>query len=411
MSKQRAGRENRAHIGIFGRCNAGKSTLLNFIVGAETAIVAPQRGTTTDVVRKSHEILNFAPVMFIDTAGVDDSSDVGRQRVERTLETIYQVDLALLIFREWGEPEQMLLRRFKKSSLPYLLIYNRVGEASLASSSPEHDGALGRATLLGDGTYRVVLSEDCSDIVVEVDAKRGDKKQHDRLMEAIKRALPKGAYSQISMFGDRVGEGDLVILVCPIDEAAPKGRLILPQVQALRELLDRHALGLVVQVEELEGVLEHNLRPKLIVTDSQVFQQVGKIVPPEIELTSFSILLAAAKGDYHQYRDGLKAVDTLKDGDKILIAENCSHQISCEDIGRVKIPRWLEEYSGAKLKTDIVTGLNPLPDDLESYALMVQCGGCMVTRSQLQNRIRRAVEARVPITNYGMLIKKLTLKR
>lgn len=391
MSTQRAGRESRAHIGIFGRCNAGKSTLLNFIVGEESAIVAPERGTTTDVVRKGFEILNFAPVMLIDTAGIDDTSEVGKRRVERTLETIYQIDLALLLFREWGEAEEELRERFKKASLPYLLVHNRVEGEELFCESEFLDS---------NGSH-----------FVEVDAKRGDKSEHTLLIEAIKSSLPKSAYAPISMFGERVGEGDLVLLVCPIDEAAPRGRLILPQVQALRELLDKNAVGVVVQPEQIESFLELGVEPKLVVTDSQVFEEVGQLVPEHIELTSFSILLAAAKGDYEVYLEGLKAVDQLREGDKVLIAENCSHQVSCEDIGRVKIPRWLEERSGVALEFEIVSGLQPLPDNLNQFALVVQCGGCMVTRSQLQNRIRRAVEVAVPITNYGMLIKHLRLKK
>ena len=209
------------------------------------------------------------------------------------------------------------------------------------------------------------------------------------------------------MFGNRVKAGDTVLLVCPIDSEAPAGRMILPQVQAIRELLDRHAAALVVQPGEIAAVLATGVRPALVVTDSQIFPEVRAAVPQDMELTSFSVLLAAAKGDYDLYLAGLDAVDRLKDGDRVLIAESCTHQVSCEDIGRVKIPRWLEEYTGRSLRFDAVSGLAPLPADLSSYALMVQCGACMVTRSQLRNRLRQAAEAGVPVTNYGMLIRKI----
>lgn len=386
MSNKRAGRENRAHIGIFGRCNSGKSTLLNFIVGAETAIVAPQPGTTTDVVRKSFELLDFAPVVFIDTAGIDDTSEVGRKRVERSMETIWQVDLALLVFREWGEFEEHLQSEFRKVSLPYLLVRNKF------EGIPFEDS--------------VAFDE----FTIELDALRGSKSDHDRLIDAIKVALPKESYTQPALFGDKLVENDVVVLVCPIDEAAPKGRLILPQVQAIRELLDRWCVSMVVQPSQLETIFNLGIVPKLVVTDSQAFKEVASILPKGVELTSFSIVLAAAKGDYDLYQKGLESVDLLKDGDKILIAENCSHQISCEDIGRVKIPRWLENYTNAKLQYTVVSGLSPLPEDLSDYSLMIQCGGCMVTRSQLRNRIRQASSVGVPVTNYGMLIRKLKLE-
>lgn len=378
MKNNAAGRENKPHIGIFGRCNSGKSTLLNFIVGTDAAIVSPQSGTTTDVVRKSYEILDFGPVIFIDTAGIDDDSALGRQRVARTMATIAQIDLALLVFREWGEPEQKLAATFEKSGVPYIPIHNGRGGGSAAG-----------------------------DTVIEVDAKGNDAAQREKIMEEIKRCLPETSYTAPSMFRGTVGAGDLVLLVCPIDSEAPAGRMILPQVQAIRELLDTHALTVVVQPAEIASVLAVGIRPALVVTDSQVYAEVRAQVPTEIEVTSFSILLAAAKGNVEQYLKGLEKVDSLKNGDRILVAESCTHQISCEDIGRIKIPRWLEDYTGKELQFTVVSGLDPLPDDLASYALMIQCGACMVTRTQLQRRLRHAAEAGVPVVNYGILIKKI----
>lgn len=379
MKTNAARRENKPHIGIFGRCNSGKSSLLNYIVGADAAIVSPESGTTTDVVRKSYEILDFGPVIFIDTAGVDDDSPLGRQRVARTMATIGQIDLALLVFREWGAPEQGLVRAFDKADVPYTLV-NNGGGISVAGH-----------------------------VVIDVDARGDDAAEREKILDEIKRRLPETSYSAPSMFRGRVVNGDVVFLVCPIDSEAPAGRMILPQVQAIRELLDTHALSVVVQPAEIAAVLEFGIRPALVVTDSQVYAEVRAQVPPEIEVTSFSILLAAAKGNLDLYLKGLEKVDRLKNGDRILIAESCTHQVSCDDIGRVKIPRWLEEYSGKKFQFTVVSGLAPLPDDLASYALMIQCGGCMVTRSQLHNRLRLAAEAGVSVVNYGMLIKKIRI--
>lgn len=385
QEKPVAGRENKPHIGIFGRCNSGKSSLLNFVTGADTAIVSPERGTTTDVVRKSYEILGFAPVIFIDTAGVDDCSPLAEKRIARTMETIGQIDLALLVFAEWGDEERGLAERFERAAVPYIPVHNRFGSKERAAQAP--------------------------DSAIEVDAAGGDEGQRDALLAEIKRRLPEKSYKAPSMFEGRVETGDKVLLVCPIDSEAPAGRLILPQVQAIRELLDRHAVPIVVQPQEIGGVLGSGITPVLVVVDSQVFAEVRKEVPESIDVTTFSILLAAAKGDYELYLKGLAKVDELQDGDRVLIAESCSHQVSCDDIGRVKIPAWLQAYTGKKLEFTVVSGLSPLPADLASYALVVQCGGCMVTRSQLHNRIRAAADAGVAITNYGMLIRKVATVR
>ncbi len=345
----------RAHIAILGRCNAGKSSLLNLLTGAPTAVVSPEAGTTTDPVRKNSEVLGVGPVTFIDTAGWDDGSALGPQRVACTREAIRQADLALLVFREWGEPEEEILAELKKAGVAVVTVHN-------------------------------LLTDDPAPI-----------------FEAIANALPRE--EKPSLFGENVKAGDTVLLVTPIDGAAPEGRLILPQVQTIRELLDKEAITIVVQPGQLAMALD-KVTPSLIVTDSQVLKEV-RAAAPEIETTTFSILLAAAKGDRALYEKGLTAVGTLKDGGRVLIAESCTHQTSCEDIGRVKIPQWLEEYTGAKLDFTVLPGLAPLPDDLKEYALVVQCGGCMVTRTQLRRRIRAIAAAGVPVTNYGMLIQKI----
>ncbi len=362
MGKIEPGRENKPHIGIYGRCNVGKSSLLNFITESDIAIVSSHSGTTTDPVRKSYEILDFAPVIFIDTAGFDDISELGAIRVRKTFETLSQIDMAILVYKEWGSYEKNFEKQLQLSGIPYIKVFN-------------------------DGKFP----------------------DRDFILEEIKKNLPEKSYKIPSIFEGKVSENDIVFLVCPIDSEAPAGRLILPQVQAVRALLDKHAVAVVVQPEQIFCLFDKGIQPSLVVTDSQIFKEVKEIIPSSVEVTSFSILLAAAKGDYKLYLQGLDHVDKLKNGDKVLIVENCSHQVSCDDIGRVKIPKWLREYTGLDLNFTFVSGLAPLPADIGNYTLMVQCGGCMVTRSQLLNRIRVAQNNGVAVTNYGMLIKKLRL--
>ncbi len=385
----------RAHIGIFGRCNAGKSTLLNLLTGAPTAMVSPRAGTTTDAVRKTGEITGVGPVVFIDTAGTDDHSPLGGQRMAATREAMRQVDLALLVFREWDGPEQELLETLQKEGIAVVLVRNEWGADDSRDNSDAADSACGHS-----GTFPREDGQN-SPFLISLNALYGDPAS---LFDAISKALPHD--EKPSLFGERVGVGDVVVLVIPIDGAAPAGRLILPQVQTIRELLDSHAITVVVQLTELAAALE-NVAPRLVVADSQVLAEVRELTPDEIEVTSFSILLAATKGDRALYERGLAAVDMLKEGDRILIAESCTHQSTCDDIGRVKIPHWLGEYTGVRLDFTVVPGLAPLPDDIADHALVVQCGGCMVTRRQIMNRLRRIDAAGVPVVNYGMLIQKI----
>lgn len=359
----KAGRENSIHIGIYGRTNAGKSSFLNYMTDAEVALVSPEKGTTTDPVRKSYELFGAGPVVWIDTAGFDDNSPLAELRLKRTEQTLSEIDLAVIVYREWAEPEQLFAERLEGMTIPYITVPN------------------------GKEGFPV----------------------RDSVIENIKSALPGSSYRQPDIFANKIGRGDTVLLVCPIDSEAPAGRLILPQVQAVRGLLDNRAVAVVVQPSEVRVVFNTGLKPKLVVTDSQVFPEVAAMLPEGVELTSFSILLAAAKGDPELYEKGLEKIDRLNDGDKVLILENCLHQVSCEDIGRAKIPAWLQEKTGKKITFTFISGLSPLPADLPSYALAVQCGGCMVTRSQLRNRIRQVAAAGVPVTNYGMLIRKIRL--
>lgn len=365
------GRDRTPHVGIYGVTNAGKSSLVNRLTGQQTAIVSPQAGTTTDPVRRSFEIAGYGPVVFIDTAGIDDESgELGRQRVRKTRQTLTEVDLAvvLLMGSEPSAVEAGLLDTIRANDVPVLIL-------------PE----------------------------------RGDELSVEEILERIRTAIPELSQEVPPFFGARsFAEGDVIVLVCPIDGAAPAGRLILPQVQAFRAALDLGAVAVAVQPGQLAAALRTH-RPKLIVTDSQVFREVtavAKELSPEAEVTSFSVLLAEQKGDAEVYAEGLEAVDRLKPGDRVLVIENCSHQVTCEDIGRAKIPAWLREYTGVgNLEFTFIAGRDPLPAELCSspgyFALAVQCGGCVATRRMIQARIHAATANGVPITNYGMLIRKL----
>lgn len=361
-------------VGIYGVMNAGKSSLLNRLTGQQAAVVSPLPGTTTDPVRRSFEIVGFGPVVFIDTAGIDDTAtELGLLRVRKTLGTLPDVDLAVVVLLgiSPSAEESALLDSIRANDVPYLLVPERGADLAV-------EDVLGR-------------------IAAALSASAGF-------------ASPVPPF-----FGDRnIAAGEVVVLVCPMDGAAPAGRLILPQVQALRAALDAGAVAVTVQPAQLAGALRLRV-PRLVVTDSQVFGEVTAVVGevcPGVEVTSFSVLLAEQKGDKEVYSEGLLAVDSLKTGDRVLIIENCSHQVTCEDIGRSKIPSWLREYTGlADLSFVFVSGRDVLPAELYTvpgfFALAVQCGGCVATRRMVQSRILACRKNGVPVTNYGMLIRKL----
>lgn len=367
-------RDRTPHVGIYGVTNAGKSSLLNRLTGQQTAIVSPQAGTTTDPVRRSFEIAGYGPVVWIDTAGIDDTAtELGRLRVQKTLQTLTEVDLAVVVLAG-GEPsaaERSFLDTVRANDIPVLIL-------------PE----------------------------------RAEHLSSDEILKRIRENMPELSQAAPPFFGERtIAAGDTVVFVCPIDGAAPAGRLILPQVQALRAALDAGAMAVAVQPEQLAAALQVR-KPRLIVTDSQAFREVTAVageVCPGTEVTSFSVLLAEQKGDRKIYAEGLKAADSLKPGDRILIIENCSHQVTCDDIGRTKIPAWLREYAGTEdLRFTFVSGRDPLPAELYTspghFALAVQCGGCVATRRMIQTRIQAAQQNGVPITNYGMLIRKIRVQ-
>ncbi|MBP9019783.1 MAG: [FeFe] hydrogenase H-cluster maturation GTPase HydF [Bacteroidales bacterium] len=385
------------HIGVFGRRNTGKSSLINILVGQDVAIVSNVPGTTTDPVRKRMEINGLGPVVFIDTAGIDDSGVLGEQRVEKTKSVIKIIDLAILIFtnNQIEKYELDLISSFREEGIPFIMLHN---QSDIVSLDPE------LALDLSEKENIDVLEFSCS-LLDEED----QKKAVDTLISMIVFELQKSEAVSKTILEGLVEKGDHIVLVCPIDSEAPEGRLILPQVNAIRDALDRKAVAIVIQPEQLGDYLKYlSVKPKLVVTDSQVFEMVSKIVPEDIPLTGFSLLLARVKGAFQYYLNGIYSIDNLKDGDKILILESCTHHATCDDIGRVKIPNLLKKKSGKQLTFDIVGGLDTLPEDICNYSMVIQCGGCMITDRQLQSRLRPAIKAGIPVANYGMVIAYCT---
>jgi [FeFe] hydrogenase H-cluster maturation GTPase HydF len=384
MSK---GRESKPHIGIFGRRNSGKSSLINALAGQDIAIVSEQAGTTTDPVRKSFEITGFGPVVLIDTAGIDDTGQLGQKRVDRTVRILDIIDLALMVItdNEWGVYEEELFRKFLNQDIPCILIHSK---SDIVRLSDKFHNKIRSIT----GMRPIEFSS-------------ADKRNYEELIRLIKESIPEKSYDRPALLGDLIKYGDIVILITPIDVEAPAGRLILPQVQAIRDILDNDAVAIVLKEREVDSFLRKTgIKPALAITDSQVFVKADASIPPDIPLTSFSIMLAHFKGDFENYLKGTPAISELKDGDRVLLLESCSHHISCDDIGRVKIPRWISKFTGKKIEYDVVAGLDLLPRPITSYSLVIQCGGCMITRRQLSNRLQPAVKAGIPVTNYGMAI-------
>lgn len=384
MSK---GRESKPHIGIYGRRNSGKSSLINSLAGQDIAIVSEHPGTTTDPVKKSFEITGFGPVILVDTAGIDDTGDLGLKRVNRTVRTLEIIDLALLVVsnNEWGKFEEDLVKRFTDRDIPFLIIHSK---SDLSDPLPEFVSKISSLT----GTDPLEFSS-------------VDKRNFEELIRLIKDSIPEHSFNTPALLGDLIKYGDIVILITPIDIEAPAGRLILPQVQAIRDILDNDAVAVVLKEKEVDSFLmKTGIKPALAITDSQVFKKADASIPADIPLTSFSIMLARFKGDFGSYLKGTPKISELKEGDRVLILESCTHHVSCDDIGRVKIPRWISGFTGKKITCDVVAGLDVIPRPITDYALVIQCGGCMITRRQLHNRLLPAIKAGIPVTNYGMAI-------
>lgn len=377
------------HIGIFGKRNAGKSSLINILLGEDVAIVSSEAGTTTDPVKKRMEIFGVGPVQLIDTAGLDDEGALGKQRVKKTREVFSQIDMAFILFTGniFGKEEKEALKELKKYDIPVLLIHNQSDIVSL------------------DATVAFELNEKYGVDVVEFSCCMLDEQQQKEAVGMLLSFIIKsiGGEEKTILHG-LVNKGDTIVLVCPVDNGAPTGRLILPQVMAIRDILDHFGIAVVLQPEQLQSYLEQN-RPKLVVTDSQVFKDVAAMVPANLPMTSFSVLLARAKGAFSEYITGAAAISKLKKGDQVLILESCTHHKSCDDIGRVKIPKMLHQFIGepdGAIQFTFVSGLDEIPD--KNYALAIQCGGCMVTAKQLNNRVYSLVDKGIKVTNYGMAI-------
>lgn len=364
-------RSNRIHIAFFGRRNVGKSSLVNAITNQEVSIVSSIKGTTTDPVYKAMELLPLGPVVIIDTPGIDDEGTLGELRVRRTKQILNKSDIAILVIDENGivDIDQELIDLFDKKEIPYLVVNNK-------------------------SDIKIV---DNANISVSSITKEGIEELKEKIARLVK-------FEDKQLIGDLITSDDVVILVTPIDDSAPKGRLILPQVQTIRDILDTNATSIVIKEDKIKETLgKLKEKPKLVITDSQVFNKVSKDVPEDIFLTSFSILMARYKGFLKTAVDGVRSIENLKDGDIVLISEGCTHHKQCDDIGTVKIPRWLREYTKKDFVIETVSG-GDFPDDLSRYALIIHCGGCMLNEREVTYRMKCAIDFGVPFTNYGIII-------
>ena len=386
----------RVHVSFFGKRNAGKSSIINAVTGQDLAIVSSVMGTTTDPVYKTMELLPLGPVMVIDTPGIDDEGELGALRVRKSYQVLNKTDIAILVIDSTagkGEEELELIHRFHKKGIPYLIVYNKI---DLLSTEKIKD---------------LAMSVRAGEVLVSA----SDGMNIQELKEKIASLKPEDTH-KYPLIQDLIKPLDLVILVVPIDKAAPKGRLILPQQQTIRDILERGALSLVVRDTELKSTLDHFLAqgvcPKLVVTDSQAFARVSKAVPENITLTSFSILFSRYKGELETQLKGIAALSSIEDGDRILIAEGCTHHRQCGDIGTCKMPEWIRNYTGKKPVFEFTSGTE-FPDDVSSYKMVVHCGGCMLNEREMKYRIACCQDQGVPITNYGILIAQVTgiLKR
>ena len=376
MSLNNVPSSERVHISFFGRRNVGKSSLINAVTGQNLSIVSDVKGTTTDPVLKTMELLPIGPVVIIDTAGIDDEGKIGELRVEKTLDILRKTDIAILVVDSNDgikEEDRKLLKNIEDRKIPYIICYNKSDLKEVVNLKENEISVSAKNNI---NIYE--LKELIGKIV-----KGGNKKR---------------------LIGDSINKGDIIILVVPIDKSAPKGRLILPQQQAIRDILDSNGICITVQDTELEETLKLiNRKPKLVITDSQVFKKVAKIVPEDIEMTSFSILMLQYKGELQVALEGVKKLESLKDGDNVFISEACTHHRQCEDIGTVKLPNWIREYTKKDLNFSFTSG-GEFPKDLSKYELIIHCGGCMINEKEMKYRINEAIRQGVPITNYGIVI-------
>ncbi|MBQ8733270.1 MAG: [Anaerotignum sp.] len=371
---------NRIHIGIFGKRNAGKSSIINAMTGQNLAIVSDVAGTTTDPVLKAMELLPLGPVVMIDTPGLDDVGELGLMRVQKAYQILNKTDIALIVVDGTvgiTAEDEKIIERIRSKQIPYLIVKNKM---DLCERAEEEENTIFVSAATGQNIYE--------------------------LKELIGKLAPREEESR-KIVSDILQTNDFVVLVVPIDSAAPKGRLILPQQQTIRDVLEAGAAAIVTRDNELAETLQNlGKKPRLVITDSQVFRTVSGIVPDDVELTSFSILMARYKGDLEINVKGARALEHLKDGDKVLISEGCTHHRQCEDIGTVKLPRWIQEYTGKKLEFQFTSGTE-FPVDLSEYALIVHCGGCTLNEREMKYRLKCAEDQNIPMTNYGICIAYL----
>ncbi|MDA3941911.1 MAG: [FeFe] hydrogenase H-cluster maturation GTPase HydF [Bacteroidetes bacterium] len=380
------GKDLKPHIGIFGRRNNGKSSIINLMTNQEVAIVSDEPGTTTDPVKKSIEIFGIGPAIIVDTAGIDDSGELGEKRIKKTYDAIKTIDCAILVItkNEFGFYEKELIKQFRDYSIPYFIIHNKADIQPIEALTKEKIKSFSKAEVLDFNVFGATKA--------------------DSLIELLKKTIPETSFQKPSLLGGIVEPNGVILLVTPIDSEAPDGRMILPQVMAIRDVLDNDNICVVLKETHLQQYFQQHMpEPQLVITDSQAFGYVNSIVPPHVPLTSFSIVFARLRGDFEYYMQGTPTLSQLNDGDKILILESCSHQVSCEDIGRHKLPRWISDFSGKQLEFDVVAGLSDIPE-INNYRMVIQCGGCVVTRKQLINRLRPAIHANISVSNYGMTI-------
>jgi [FeFe] hydrogenase H-cluster maturation GTPase HydF len=378
-------KSQRPHIGIFGRRNVGKSSFINAITGQEISIVSEEPGTTTDPVDKVIELEDVGPVVFIDTAGIDDVGALGVKRIEASKKAIKRTDLGVIIIDDlgYGDFEEKVIEMLRDHKTPFFIIHNKSDIKKL------------------DEETKKDIQEKFKVDVIEFSSLSKDNFK--TVIEAIKKHTPESAFQNPSLLDGLVEKGDLVLMITPLDTEAPKGRMILPEAQVLIDILNKDCIAATIKETDIKLFFEKiKTTPKLVVTDSQAFKKANAEVSKNIPLTSFSILFSRLKGDLETYIKGVEQIPKLKDGDNILMLESCSHHVTHDDIGRIKIPQWIRDFTGKELNFDIVASQDTIPD--KKYALAIQCGGCMLTRKQILNRIKTATDQSIPITNYGMAI-------
>jgi [FeFe] hydrogenase H-cluster maturation GTPase HydF len=381
-------RGERSVVTFTGNRNVGKSSLINAILGQKVAIVSEQPGTTTDPVHKIYELIPVGPVSFFDTAGLDDVGEVGEKRIESAKRILWRTDIALVVIGSEGitANDKEIISFIQEQKIPFFIVFNK---SDLRTPTQDEIEFCNQMNI----QYAILSAL--------------EDKGTDELREMLIAFLQKFQKQEKTIIGDLIKQGDVFILVAPIDKSAPKGRLILPQVQVLREVLDFNGIAIAVQPEELPKCLNSlQKKPRLVITDSQALEKIVPMLPSDVPLTTFSILFARYKGELRILMEGIDVVDTLRDGDRILIAEACSHHVQDDDIGRIKIPKWLKAYTEKNLQIDIVAG-SDYPTDLEKYKLVIHCGACMLNRTEMQRRLHETNDRHIPFTNYGMLISKL----